>query len=74
MILKMPKLGMEMTEGVLSKWLVDDGDAVEKGQPIYEIETDKVSNEIEAPVAGTLRRIGLEGETYEVGSTIAELN
>ena len=73
MILQMPKLGMEMTEGIVAKWLVGNGEGVVKGQPIYEIETDKVSNEIEAPAAGTLRHIAEEGVTYAVGETIAEL-
>lgn len=73
MILRMPKLGMEMTEAVLARWLVDDGARVDHGQPIYEIETDKVTNEVGAPAAGRLRRIGCEGETYAVGEPVAEL-
>ena len=44
-----------------------------KGQPLYEMETDKVTNEIEAPVAGRLRRIAEEGVTYPVGDPVAEL-
>ena len=43
MDIRMPKLGMEMTEAVLSRWLVSDGDAVDKGQPIYELETRRLS-------------------------------
>jgi pyruvate dehydrogenase E2 component (dihydrolipoamide acetyltransferase) len=74
MLLKMPKIGMEMTEAVLARWLVADGAVVAKGQPLYEIETDKVSNEIEAPAAGRLRRIAEEGLTYLVGDPLAELD
>ena len=73
MLLRMPKIGMEMTEAVLARWLVADGALVAKGQPLYEIETDKVSNEIESPAAGRLRRIAEEGLTYLVGEPLAEL-
>ncbi len=73
MLLKMPKIGMEMTEAVLARWLVADGAIVTKGQPLYELETDKVTNEIEAPVAGRLRWIAEEGLTYLVGDPVAEL-
>jgi len=53
--LTMPKLGLTMTEGVLSQWLVEDGAEVRKGQPIFQIETDKVVNEAQADAAGILR-------------------
>ncbi|GAB4541620.1 MAG: dihydrolipoamide acetyltransferase [Anaerolineae bacterium] len=51
----MPKLGLTMTEGVLSRWLVADGAEVKKGQPIFEVETDKVVNEAQADADGILR-------------------
>jgi len=70
----MPKIGMEMTEAVLARWLVGDGALVDRGQPVYEMETDKVSTEIEAPVAGRLRHIAEVGVTYAVGDPVAELN
>ena len=70
----MPKLGMEMTEGVLSRWLVEDGATVEKGQPIYEIETEKVQNEIPATEAGKLRQIAQAGVTYAVGVLLGRLD
>jgi pyruvate dehydrogenase E2 component (dihydrolipoamide acetyltransferase) len=70
----MPKIGMEMTEAVLARWMVADGALVAKGQPLYEIETDKVSNEIESPAAGRLRRVAEEGVTYLVGDLLAELS
>ncbi|HLI74805.1 MAG TPA: lipoyl domain-containing protein [Acidimicrobiales bacterium] len=73
MLLRLPKIGMEMTEAVLACWLVEDGAAVRAGQPLYEIETDKATNEIEAPAAGRLRRIAVEAETYQVGDPVAEL-
>ena len=51
----MPKLGLTMTEGVLTRWLVADGTGVKKGQPIFEVETDKVVNEAQADADGILR-------------------
>ena len=73
MDLIIPQLAMSMTEGELTEWLVEDGAAVTEGQAIYAIEADKATQEIEAPVSGTLRRIGQEGETYEVGTKIGEI-
>ena len=71
--IRIPKLGMEMTEATLSEWLVDDGATVVQDQPMYVLETDKVENEVGAPVAGVLRRIGSAGEIYAVGEVIAEI-
>jgi pyruvate dehydrogenase E2 component (dihydrolipoamide acetyltransferase) len=53
----MPKLGMNMTEGVIVNWLVKEGDRIEVGQPIVDVETDKSINTIEAPVGGIIARI-----------------
>ena len=71
--IRIPKLGMEMTEATLAEWLVDEGARVEQDQPVYLLETDKVETEIPAPIAGVLRRIGAEGATYPVGEIIGEL-
>ncbi len=73
MLLRLPKIGMEMTEAILASWLVEDGSTVDKGQPLYEMETDKVTNEIESPAAGRLRCIAEEGVTYAVGDPVAEI-
>ena len=48
----MPKWGLSMVQGTVSDWLVDEGDQVEKGQEIVEIETDKISNVLESPGSG----------------------
>ena len=72
-LLRLPKLGMEMTEAVLVRWLVDEGTEVTRGTPLYEIETDKVANEIESPASGRIRRIADEGVTYTVGAPVGEL-
>jgi pyruvate dehydrogenase E2 component (dihydrolipoamide acetyltransferase) len=62
----MPKLGLTMTEGTLTNWLVDDGSEVKKGQAIFEIETEKVTTEAEAPADGTLRITVQAGTTVPV--------
>ncbi len=63
-----------MSEGTLVEWLVADGDNVQPGDILYRIETDKVENEIEAPVAGVVRITGEEGETYDVGTQIGSID
>jgi pyruvate/2-oxoglutarate dehydrogenase complex dihydrolipoamide acyltransferase (E2) component len=71
--ISIPKLGVSMTEGTLVEWLVADGDAVQVGDILYRVETDKVENEIESPVAGVVRITGEEGETYDVGTQIGTI-
>jgi pyruvate/2-oxoglutarate dehydrogenase complex dihydrolipoamide acyltransferase (E2) component len=72
--LKIPKLGMSMTEATIVEWLVADGDSVQEGQPLYLLETDKTENEVPSPVAGVIKLIGAVDETYEVGTVIAEIS
>ncbi len=72
--LKIPKLGMSMNEATIAQWLVADGDAVQVGQPLYLLETDKTENEVPSPVAGVIKLIGMVDETYEVGTVIAEIS
>src|SRR5512138_3680767 len=68
----MPALEMAQESGVLVSWLKRDGEAVAKGEPLMEIETDKVTVEIEAPASGTLGGVlAREGDVIPVGQTIA---
>jgi len=68
----MPKMGDAMEEGTIVKWLVSEGDEVEEGDPIAEIETDKAQMEIEAENSGTLHEfIAEEGQDVPVGEAIA---
>ena len=69
-----PKIGFSMNEGILSEWLVEDGAQVTEGQPLYALESEKSTNEVESPASGTLKIIGELGETYEVGMVIAEIS
>lgn len=68
----MPKWGLAMQEGMLASWHVAEGQTVEKGQEIADIETSKIANAFESPVSGLLRRrlVG-EGETVPVGALLA---
>ncbi|HEY6053770.1 MAG TPA: biotin/lipoyl-containing protein, partial [Gaiellaceae bacterium] len=68
----MPMLGMAQETGKVLRWLKAEGDAVAKGEPLIEVETDKVTVEIEAPADGTLAAVSAaEGEEVPVGQAIA---
>lgn len=69
----LPKIGFSMTEGVLAEWLAPDGATVTAGDPLFSIESDKSTNEVEAPASGVLRITGQAGETYEVGAVIGSI-
>ena len=67
----LPKLGFSMNEGMLTEWLVPDGGQAVEGQPLYALESDKSTNEVESPATGTLKILKETGETYEVGTVLA---
>ncbi len=68
----MPQMGADMKEGTVLRWLKAEGDQVERGEPIAEIETDKANIEIEAFEPGVFRKVLVpEGETIPVGTVIA---
>lgn len=69
----MPQIGMTMTEGTIDCWIVKDGDQVEKGAPMMEITTEKLTNTIDAPVSGKIKILVEEGESVECGVLIAEI-
>jgi pyruvate dehydrogenase E2 component (dihydrolipoamide acetyltransferase) len=70
--LTMPKWGLSMTEGLVNTWLAGEGETVAKTQDLVEIETTKINNVFESPIAGTLRRyVASEGETLPVGALLA---
>ena len=70
--LVMPKLQPEMKSGVLCAWLKDEGDEIHKGDALYEIETDKVVNQIEATEDGILcRQLCEEGDTVDALARVA---
>jgi pyruvate dehydrogenase E2 component (dihydrolipoamide acetyltransferase) len=68
----LPQWGMGMNDGLVIKWLKQEGDAVTKGEPLVEIESSKVNSEVESPGDGTLARIVVpEGMTVDVGVRLA---
>src|SRR6266550_947006 len=68
---KLPRLGQGMESGTIVKWLKSEGDNVEKGEPLYELDTDKVTQEVEAEASGVLLKIAISSGEVEVGRTIA---
>jgi len=68
----MPKLGLNMVEGRIVSWLIKEGAQVKSGQPILEIETDKATNEVEAPTSGMIGKIlHKEGENVPCNGVLA---
>jgi len=67
---KLPRLGQGMESGTIVKWLKSEGDQVEKGEPLYELDTDKVTQEVEADASGVLLKIAVPEGEVEVGRTI----
>src|ERR687885_2461328 len=69
--IKLPRLGQGMESGTIVKWLKSEGDAVRKGEPLYELDTDKVTQEVEADASGVLLKIAVAEGEVAVGKTIA---
>lgn len=70
--IRMPKLRPEMKKGMLAAWLKEEGDTFEEGEALFEIETDKVVNQVEAQRAGRVKKlIAEEGDEVEPGAVIA---
>ena len=70
----MPQMGESVAEGTILKWLVHEGDRVEKEQPIVEISTDKIDTEVPSPVNGIIKKILYpEGQTLRVLTVIAQI-
>src|ERR1700750_1557197 len=67
----LPRLGQGMGGGTIVKWLKSEGDKVEKGEPLYELDTDKVTQEVEAEASGVLLKIAVQSGEVPVGETVA---
>jgi pyruvate dehydrogenase E2 component (dihydrolipoamide acetyltransferase) len=71
----MPQMGESITEGTLTKWLKQPGEAVERDEPLFEISTDKVDAEIPSPAAGVLGEIKIqEGATVTINTVVCTIN
>ena len=73
MELRLPLLGDVMTEGMVTQWFQADGEYVRAGEPLYQLETDKVNLTVDAPEGGTLERVVRAGETVSVGTVVGRL-
>ena len=70
----LPQLGETVSEGTITRWFKQPGEAVAQDEPLYEVSTDKVDTEVPAPMAGVISEILVpEGETVEVGTLLAQL-
>jgi pyruvate dehydrogenase E2 component (dihydrolipoamide acetyltransferase) len=69
--IKLPRLGQGMESGTVVRWLKQEGDRVEKGEPLYEVDTEKVTQEVEADASGLLLKISVEEGEVPVGQTVA---
>ena len=71
---KVPALGESITSGILVTWLVKEGDYVNKGDLLYELETDKITSEAPAEVAGTISLLAKEGDEVDIGQAVASID
>jgi pyruvate/2-oxoglutarate dehydrogenase complex dihydrolipoamide acyltransferase (E2) component len=70
---KIPAVGESVTSGMISSWLKSDGDVVNKGDALFTLETDKVSTEVTADAAGTLRIKAQAGADVKIGEVVATI-
>ena len=71
----MPQLGETVVEGTITRWLKQEGERIERDEPLFEISTDKVDTEVPSPLAGTVVKISVpEGETVSVGTEVAQID
>ena len=68
---KLPRLGQGMESGTIVRWLKGEGDEVAKGEPLYELDTDKVTQEVESDASGVLLKIVVADGEVDVGTTVA---
>ena len=71
-IIKVPEVGENVTEGTIAQWLVEPGSSVVKGQPLFELATDKVDSEVPSPFTGTIRELlAPKGSVVGIGDAVA---
>src|SRR5262245_14114167 len=71
----MPQMGESIFEGTITKWLKKVGEPVKRDKPLFEISTDKVDSEIQAPASGVLAEIRVnEGETVQINTVVGVIS
>src|SRR5438067_4565465 len=71
---KVPRAGESISEATLNRWLKPDGALVQVDDPLFELGTDKATQEVAAPVAGRLKHRAKEGDTVAVDAVVAEID
>jgi 2-oxoglutarate dehydrogenase E2 component (dihydrolipoamide succinyltransferase) len=71
---QVPQIGESISSGILASWLKKDGDSVEEGEELFELETDKATMSVPSPAAGVLSTSTGEGEEVQVGQTVAKID
>src|SRR5207248_11488215 len=69
-----PSVGESISEGIVSRWLKSDGSAVQDGEPLLELETDKATTVVPAPSSGVLKIGVAEGQTVAIGATVGTID
>jgi 2-oxoglutarate dehydrogenase E2 component (dihydrolipoamide succinyltransferase) len=69
-----PEVGESITSGVISAWLKEDGEYVERDEPVLELETDKITQELVAPASGVLKRTAAAGDEVKIGAVVGEVD
>ena len=69
----LPRLGFTMTEGTITEWQIADGEYVQEGQPLYSVEAEKATQDIEAPASGVLTILVPAGEEVDVGVVVGTI-
>ncbi|MBT3272057.1 MAG: 2-oxoglutarate dehydrogenase complex dihydrolipoyllysine-residue succinyltransferase [Spirochaetales bacterium] len=71
--ISVPKMGESVTSGIIAAWLKADGEAIQEGDELFELETDKATLAVPSTVSGVLKRLAAEGDEVEVGQIVAEI-
>src|SRR5215210_5726166 len=72
--IKVPTVGESISEVTLVKWLKNDGEYVDRDEVIAELESEKATFEVNAEKAGVLKTVGKEGDTLNIGDTLAQID
>ena len=69
----MPKIGMSMQDGKIVKWYVQDGEQIKEGEPLLDVQTEKLTTTVNATATGAFKKLAEEGDVIVCGEDIAEI-